>query len=370
MPLVEEIFSEIGEVNRVPGRTMSASDLEGADLLLVRSVTPVNAALIREASLQFVGTATIGTDHIDTGYLAQRQIPFSSAPGCNADAVVEYVISALFHLAQSQGFDPAERTFGIVGVGNVGGRLHKRLAGLGYKVLLNDPPRQAAGESGFVDLDQLIAEADMLCLHTPLTRDGDHPSYHLFNEERLNALKPNAILLNAGRGPVIDNHALLQVKQQREDLTLVLDVWEHEPVVDPALAALTEIATPHIAGYSHDGKIRGTYMLYEACCRALGREVTKSLEDFLPDPALGEVSVNEQIDALELIRLRYDPYRDDRNLRHTLALAEQPRAEAFDRLRKTYPQRREFSSLQVKGALTQEQHEQFSALGFQVAVDA
>jgi len=370
MPLVEEIFSEIGAVKRIPGRSMSAADLQGADLLLVRSVTPVNADLIGDAALKFVGTATIGTDHIDTAYLEQRQIPFSSAPGCNADAVVEYVISALFHLAYSQGFDPAERTFGIVGVGNVGGRLHKRLAGLGYNVLLNDPPRQATGEAGFVELDQLIAEADMLCLHTPLTRNGDHPSHHLFDAARLNALKPNAILLNAGRGPVIDNQALLQVKQQREDLTLVLDVWEHEPVVDPALAALTEIATPHIAGYSHDGKIRGTYMLYEACCRALGREVTKSLEDFLPEPALKSVTVNEQIDALELIRLRYDPYRDDRNLRHTLSLAEQPRGEAFDLLRKTYPQRREFSSLQVNGELKADQREQLSALGFQVASEA
>ena len=349
MPLVEEIFADLGSVKRVAGRTMSADQVADADLLLVRSVTQVNEELLAQASPKFVGTATIGTDHIDTDYLQTREIAFSSAPGCNADAVVEYVLSSVFHMAQTQGFDPADRTWGIIGVGNVGGRLQRRLEGLGYNVLLNDPPREAKGDTGFVALEQLLAEADIICMHTPLTRDGDHPSHHLLSTAELSGLNEGVILLNAGRGPVIDNTALLEVKQQRDDITLILDVWEHEPVVDPELAALTEIATPHIAGYSHDGKIRGTFMLYEACCQALGVEPTKTLEDFLPEPAIREVTVNDQVAALDLIRLRYDPYRDDRDLRRTLQGNKEERAVDFDRLRKQYPQRREFSSLSVSG---------------------
>ncbi|MDI3325489.1 4-phosphoerythronate dehydrogenase PdxB [Pontibacterium granulatum] len=367
MPLVEEIFADFGSVKRVAGRTMSAEQVAEADLLLVRSVTQVNEALLAQASPKFVGTATIGTDHIDTDYLQRRDIAFSSAPGCNADAVVEYVLSSVFHMAQTQGFDPADRTWGIIGVGNVGGRLQHRLEGLGYKVLLNDPPREAKGDTGFVPLEQLLAEADIICMHTPLTRTGEHPSHHLLSTAELSGLNHGAILLNAGRGPVIDNAALFKVKQQRDDITLILDVWEHEPVVDPELAALTEIATPHIAGYSHDGKIRGTFMLYEACCRALGLEPAQTLEDFLPAPAIGEVTVNDQVTALELIRLRYDPYRDDRDLRRTLQGTKEARAVDFDRLRKQYPQRREFSSLTVSGVTSAALGEQLKALGFKVS---
>lgn len=366
MPLVEEIFADFGEVTRVAGRTMSADQVAGADLLLVRSVTQVNEGLLAQAEPKFVGTATIGTDHIDTAYLQSRDIAFSSAPGCNADAVVEYVLSAVFHMAQTQGFDPAERTWGVIGVGNVGGRLQHRLEGLGYKVLLNDPPREAKGETGFVPLTQLLAEADIICMHTPLTRDGEHPSHHLLSTAELSGLNQGAILLNAGRGPVIDNAALFEVKQKRDDITLILDVWEHEPVVDPELAALTEIATPHIAGYSHDGKIRGTFMLYEACCKALAVEQTKTLEDFLPEPSMREVAVNDQVTALDLIRLRYDPYRDDRDLRRTLSGNEELRAADFDRLRKQYPQRREFSSLTVSGVANATLTAQLKALGFKV----
>ncbi|MGB0466586.1 MAG: 4-phosphoerythronate dehydrogenase PdxB [Pontibacterium sp.] len=369
MPLAEEIFSETGTVKRVPGRTLCADDLAGADMLLVRSVTQVNPALLKGTDLRFVGTATIGTDHVDTEYLARQHIPFSSAPGCNADAVVEYVLSSLFHLAQSQGFDPRTRTYGIVGVGNVGSRLHQRLKALGYQVLLNDPLRAAAGEEGFVELDELLAEADVVCLHTPLTKSGVSPSYHLLDEARLEKLKPGVILLNAGRGPVIDNRALLKVKQQRDDLTLVLDVWEHEPVVDPALVALTEIATPHIAGYSYDGKIRGTFMLYEACCHALGLPVTQRLDDFLPDPEINEVRVTSDVSALALIRLRYDPYSDDRALRHGLHLSAEARAVAFDQLRKHYARRREYRSLTIRGTLSGTQKQQLSAIGFQIAGD-
>jgi len=367
MPAVREMFAALGEVTTVPGRQMSADQVKDADILLVRSVTPVDQALLAESPVRFVGTATIGTDHIDTLWLQQRQIGFSSAPGCNADAVVEYVLSAIYHLADEQGFRPTDRTFGVIGAGNVGGRLVKRLQALGLKVLVNDPPRQQAGDQGLVALDQLLDQADFICMHTPLTRDGDHPSYHLMDKARLEALRPGAILLNAGRGPAIDNSALLEVSEQRPDLTLVLDVWEHEPVVDHCLAERVRIVSPHIAGYSQDGKIRGTWMLYRACCEFLGLPLEHPLEHFLPAPALAEVCVNDQVSPLELIRLRYDPYRDDRALRETLDQPEGPRALDFDALRKHYPVRREFASLRVKGVTDPALAQELSALGFTLA---
>ncbi|MBY4678109.1 4-phosphoerythronate dehydrogenase PdxB [Marinobacterium arenosum] len=364
MPAVEQMFGHLGTVRRLPGRTLSATQVADADLLLVRSVSRVDGGLLAGSKVRFVGTATIGTDHVDQAWLAGQGIAFSAAPGCNADAVVDYVLSSLSHLAAERGFSLADKTVGIVGVGNVGGRLQARLQALGIKVLLNDPPR-AEHEPGFVSLEQLIAEADILCLHTPLTRGGDYPTHHLFDAERLAQLKPGAILLNAGRGPVIDNRALLARLDARQDLTLVLDVWEHEPVVDRALAAHCAIATPHIAGYSLDGKIRGTYMLYQAWCRSQGRQPEQPLAHYLPPAPVSLLALGEQADTLDPVRLCYDPYRDDRALRQTLHLPPQARAEAFDRLRKQYPVRREFSTLNLRGG-DAAQRQWLAGLGFRL----
>lgn len=362
MPRVEEIFSKFGQVTLCPGREMSASDLADVDVLLVRSITQVNEALLMNTPVRFVGTATIGTDHIDLGYLRNNQIGFSSAPGCNADAVVEYVLSSIFLLAQQQGFNPKERTYGIVGVGNVGRRLQQRLIQLGFKVLLNDPPR-AEKESGFVDLNTLIAQADVLCLHTPLTEDGAHPTRYLFDAERLQRLREGCILLNAGRGPVIDNAALLSLLRKRNDLSVVLDVWENEPAVSPELADLCQIVSPHIAGYSLDGKIRGTFMLYEALCQFLSIEKESQLEDFLPLADVSEVTQGE-LSALQLMQMIYDPRVDDQLLRDTLKLPEAEQRKAFDQLRKQYRIRREFASLSVMGS--PEPH-LIEGLGFRLA---
>lgn len=364
MPAVESLFGHLGEIRRVPGRTLSAEQVREADVLLVRSVSTVNAALLEGSRVKFVGTATIGTDHVDTGWLAKNGIAFSAAPGCNADAVVDYVLSALSHQAMQQGFELQDKTVGIIGVGNVGGRLAQRLSALGIKLLLNDPPR-AENEPGFVELDQLLAEADIICMHTPLVRDGVHPSLHLLNAQRLSRLKPGAILLNAGRGPAIDNQALLELMPLRPDLTLILDVWEHEPQVDAQLAAYCEIATPHIAGYSLDGKIRGSWMLYDAWCRSQGRLPEQELVEFLPPSSIATVALNAEAEFLDLIRLCYDPYRDDRALRRTLHLPAAAQASAFDRLRKQYPVRRELSTLSVR-TTSQAQADLFAAAGFRL----
>ncbi|NVK44079.1 MAG: 4-phosphoerythronate dehydrogenase PdxB [Oceanospirillaceae bacterium] len=366
IPALDALFGPLGSIRRLPGRQMTADALVDADLLLVRSITRVDRALLDGTGVRFVGTATIGTDHVDLDYLAGRGIAFSSAPGCNADAVVEYVLTVLYQLAAEQGFSLRDKTLGIVGVGNVGGRLQQRLERLGIRLLLNDPPRAEQTPQGFVALDELLASADIVSMHTPLVRDGLHPTYHLLDADALSRLKPGAILLNAGRGGAIDNEALLAFARQRSDLTLVLDVWEHEPVVDPELAQRVKFCSPHIAGYSLDGKIRGTHMLYEAVCRYLGTTPEIALEVCLPAPAIRRVDVSRQVEPLELMRLLYDPYRDDRELRATLALPEPERGQAFDRLRKTYPVRREFATLRVRGDLDTALADELAALGFGV----
>ena len=362
MPKVGEIFSEFGEVVLRPGRSMTPEEVADADLLLVRSITQVDQALLTNSNVKFVGTATIGTDHIDQDYLQQQGIGFSNAPGCNAEAVVDYVLSAIFYMAEQQSFDPADRVYGIVGVGNVGGRLQKRLQSCGFKVLLNDPPR-SEHEDGFVSLDTVINEADFICLHTPLTKSGAYPSFHLLSETELNKLQQNTILLNAGRGPVIDNQALLKVGTERPDLSFVLDVWEEEPLVNPELAARCSLVSPHIAGYSLDGKVRGTFMLFQAYCEFMGIAADKKLSDFLPEPELSHLEQKGQ-SPLEIIRQIYDPMVDDNALRATLDLTPDEQKKAFDQLRKKYRVRREFSSLTV---MQPEQSKLLYGIGFQLA---
>ena len=369
IPALQTLFAPLGELHTRPGRAICRNDLLDADMLLVRSVTPVNRALLQGTSVRFVGTATIGTDHIDQATLAELGIGFSSAPGCNADAVVEYVLSVLLHLAEEQAFDLWQRCVGVVGVGNVGSRLAARLEALGIRTLLCDPPRQRALPAGeaahFCSLEQLLSEADIVSLHTPLTRIGEDATWHLLQAERLAMLQPGTILINAGRGPVIDNLALLELARQRDDLTLVLDVWEDEPAVNPALAACVKIATPHIAGYSLEGKLRGTWMLYQAWCAFAGVAVQQSFEQLLPAADVTEMRLTEVAGLLPPVRMLYDPYRDDRALRASLRTPEQQQKAAFDQLRKQYPVRREFSALTLR--LPAAQQSIFKALGFPVA---
>jgi erythronate-4-phosphate dehydrogenase len=366
IPALQALLGSVGTIRTLPGRSMTAADLAEADVLLVRSITRVDRSLLEGTPVRFVGTATIGMDHVDLAYLREQGIAFSSAPGCNADAVVEYVLTVLYSLAAEQGFVLRDKTVGIIGVGNVGSRLQRRLQRLGIKLLLNDPPRASEGGESFVSLDRLLDEADILCLHTPLVTTGPHPTQHLLGTAQLARLRPGAIVLNAGRGAAIDSAALLQVALQRPDLTLVLDVWENEPAIDAALVPGVRIGSPHIAGYSLDGKIRGTYMLYQALCRHLGLPEAAPLQDYLPAASVARVEAGPGLAPLELMRLLYDPYRDDRALRGTLGLPQAQRGTAFDRLRKEYPVRREFDTLTVTGQLGPALAEELAALGFRV----
>jgi erythronate-4-phosphate dehydrogenase len=352
IPLLDAFFEGFGEIRRLPGRSIDRAAIEQADVLLVRSVTNVDRALLEGSNVRFVGTCTIGTDHLDLDYFQQAGITWSSAPGCNARGVVDYVLGSLLTLAEIEGADLAQRTYGVVGAGEVGGRLIKVLRGLGWNVLVCDPPRQAAEGGDYVSLEQIVERCDVISLHTPLSKNGDLPTWHLFDKARLNQLKSGTWLINASRGPVVDNVALREVLLQREDLQAVLDVWEAEPQVDVALAELCVIATPHIAGYSLDGKQRGTAQIYQAFCEYRGQLPQVSLDDLLPAPWLAEVSLNANSDpawALAMLcRGVYDPRRDDADFRRSLVGSVEEQRAAFDGLRKHYPERREIDGLTVR----------------------
>lgn len=352
IPLLDAFFAGFGEIRRLPGRAIDAQAVRDADILLVRSVTRVDRALLDGSSVRFVGTCTIGTDHLDLDYFEQNAINWSSAPGCNARGVVDYVLGSLLTLAEIEGVELSSRTYGVVGAGEVGGRLVEVLRGLGWKVLVCDPPRQAVEGGDFVCLEQVLKECDVISLHTPLSKTGERPTWHLFDHARLNRLRPGAWLINASRGAVVDNNALREVLLEREDLQAVLDVWEGEPQVDIALAELCVLATPHIAGYSLDGKQRGTAQIYAAYCAVRGEEPRVVLADLLPEPWLANVTLNAATDpdwALAMLcRGVYDPRRDDADFRRSLVVSGEEQRLAFDVLRKQYPARREVDGLRVR----------------------
>ncbi|EZP64891.1 4-phosphoerythronate dehydrogenase PdxB [Pseudomonas sp. RIT357] len=352
IPLLDAFFQGFGEIRRVPGRSLDRATVEQADVLLVRSVTNVNRALLEGSKVRFVGTCTIGTDHLDLDYFKQTGIQWSSAPGCNARGVVDYVLGSLQTLAEIEGADLNQRTYGIVGAGEVGGRLVKVLKGLGWNVLVCDPPRQIAEGGDYVSLAQIIEQCDVISLHTPLTKSGNGSTWHLFDRQRLEQLKPGTWLINASRGPVVDNAALREVLLEREDLQAVLDVWEGEPEVDVDLADLCVLATPHIAGYSLEGRQRGTAQIYQAFCAYLGQEPSIHLSELLPALWLAEVHLNASTDPAwalaTLCRSVYDPRRDDADFRRSLVGTVEEQRKAFDLLRKHYPERREIDGLSVR----------------------
>lgn len=373
MPLVAELFEGLGEVVRRPGRQLAAADVRMADALLVRSVTRVDAALLAGSRVRFVGTATIGTDHLDLPWLAEAGITVASAPGCNARAVAEYVAAVLARFAVADGGGLAGRALGVVGLGNVGRQVVAIARVLGLQVLGCDPWVQLPGVLART-LDQLLAEADIISLHAPLVRGGPHPTWHLLDAGRLARLRPGAWLLNSGRGEVVDNAALRQLLPERPDLRVALDVWEGEPSIDPALAALVQLATPHIAGYSQEGKWRGTQMVYEAFCRHLGVAPVRDYRRYVPAlaveaamvPAVGPeagAAGGEGAVVAALLEQAAGPGRDDAELRQTLQ-APDPGAE-FDRLRKQHWPRREFPATPVPAAgLSPAVRQRLGQLGF------
>lgn len=371
-----QAFFGAAELVYLSGNAITPAAVKDADGLLVRSVTPVNQQLLEGSQVKFVGTATIGVDHIDQAWLKSAGIAFASAPGCNADSVVDYVIASLLWLAAEQGYCLQDKVVAVIGVGQVGGRLAARLHHYGCQVVLNDPPRAAAGEAGhlglpFLGLTDTLQAADIVCLHTPLTRDGVYPSQHLIGAKELALLK-GKVLLNAGRGGVVDQQALknqLSSSNHRSSAPLLLlDVFEGEPFLDSALIKHCLLATPHIAGYSLEGKSRGTAMLYQAWCQHLGLVPSVCLDTLFPAVPVASLVLDASCDVEEGCRraahLCYQPLNDHWRLLQALK-TNNVTDNVYQQLRKNYPIRREFSSLNVKAA-TPQQASALKALGFTV----
>lgn len=362
---LNRFFDDIGQVHSIPGREISAEHLDDADVLLVRSVTPVNEALIANSPVRFVGSCTIGMDHVDTDYLSQRNISVANAPGSNANSVVEYVLSCLSVLTETHNFDWDKHRIGIVGYGNVGSLLAKRLSSIGIDFCAYDP---FLDDEALGSLDEVMA-CDVITLHVPLTHDGPYPTYHLFGEQRLAELTEKQILINTSRGAVVDNAALKAKLVAQPKFTAILDVWENEPFIDPELAQRVFIGSPHIAGYSFDGKVAGTEMIYQAMCQVMGLPVRHKAGQFLEEPPLSKMAFTSMADPYwcihTAIRACFDVRHDHSLLRAVLDHDEAERGQAFDRFRKHYRCRREFSGVRIQ--LKQSEPElfrKFRALGF------
>ena len=331
---LQHFFAAHGDIVTLPGREISVADVKDADVLLVRSVTRVGRELLEGSTVRFVGSCTSGVEHIDASWLNQNNIAWTAAPGCNANAVTDYVIACLFALD----FLPGWVTVGVVGCGYVGGELVRRLEAMAVPVIACDP---FITGKGFVSLEEVLQRADVITLHTPLTMDTRYPTLHMINEETLALCRAHSVLINASRGAVVDTAAVIEHIGNGKGRG-VFDVWENEPDIDRQLIDLATLATPHIAGYSHEGKVGGTGQVYRAYCQKTGQTPSAgSLTDshFVLD--------REKFSSLkDMVLDCHDPRAEDRALRnmHDACTEIGP---AFDRLRKQYPMRHEFSRYQV-----------------------
>ncbi len=293
IPYAEEAFSRLGRVCLYPGREISADVLRDADILLVRTVTQVDESLLAKSPVRFVGSATIGYDHVDTAWLKSRGIGFSAAPGCNANSVGEYVAAALLTLANRHRFSLNGKTIGIIGAGNTGTRVAEKARAMGMHVLLNDPPlARKTKDPIFRPLKELISDTDVLSFHVPLTSEGRDTTWHMGNKKLFDALKPGTILINCSRGPVLKTADLETALNDEIIGAAVIDVWENEPDIPCSLLKSVDIGTPHIAGYSRDGKANATRIIYREACRQLGVSDTWTPR-YLPEPVYPIVKLLE-----------------------------------------------------------------------------
>ncbi len=349
MPFAAEAFGTLGETEILEGRHITPANVKSADLLAVRSTTRIDRELLQDSRVRFVGTATIGIDHLDTAYLDAAGIRWCYAPGCNANSVSEYVTTALLCLAQRHGWRLAGKTIGVIGVGNVGRLVAHKAAALGLRVLLNDPPRDRAGDAeDFQPLERLLAESDILALHVPLTDSGPDATRHLVDNSFFDRARRGLIFINASRGGVMRSESVLSALHAKRLAHAVIDTWENEPRISQSLLENVDIATPHIAGHSFEGKVEGTMMVYREACRFLGKQPCWDPEPHLPPPDAPRLDLSTATDANEqdllwqAVHAIYDIEADDRRLRNAAAGTADDTATGFDTLRRNYPQRREF----------------------------
>lgn len=351
-----EAFSRFGNILYLQGRMITNLVVRNADALIIRSTTIVNEELLSGSNVKFVGTATIGTDHVDKDYLTKHQITFSDAKGCNADAVAEYFLTSLYFIASKNNLDIEGKSIGIVGVGNIGSRVKKLAKTIGLNVVLNDPPlQQQTGLESYRPLDEIL-ECDIITIHTPLTREGQFPTYHLFNERVLDSIKEGTILINSARGEVVDNLALTEILKKKKIFT-AFDVFESEPNILTELLHPLDLATPHIAGYSYEGKINGTKIIFDALCKCfLFKPSWEPEYPSVKNNILTLPDTENDVTFLDTIfRSIFPIEKDDKDLREILNYSQPARGKYFDTLRKEYLLRREFNNFYFDASLISEE---------------
>ncbi|MDD4990639.1 MAG: 4-phosphoerythronate dehydrogenase PdxB [Paludibacter sp.] len=345
IPYIRGAFEGVAEVVYLPGSKTTPEIARDADAIVTRTRTICNEKLLAGSSVKFIATATIGFDHIDTDYCEANDIRWTNAPGCNSKSVEQYIASTIIVLAEKNDWNLNEKTIAVVGVGNVGSKVARICEIFGMKVLRNDPPRERAEGSGqFVSIQQVMEEADIITLHVPLNMKGEDATFHLGNKSFLSALKKKPVLINSCRGEVIETNAVKAALKSGQLSGFVCDCWENEPDIDLELLALTDIATPHIAGYSKDGKATGTLMSVQA----ISDFFRLGLNDWSPsgvelplNPVFGidGAGLTEQQILSKAILHTYDIRNDDRDFRANVAL--------FEQLRGDYPTRREFPAFTI-----------------------
>lgn len=354
-PYARDAFSTLGEVRTMAGRQITRADLAGVDLLMIRSQTNVDAALVEGTPVKLVTTATSGFDHVQVADLERLGIPFFAALGCNANSVAEYMVAAWLVLARRTQQKLRGRRVGIIGAGRVGSLVAEKARALGMEPVLNDPPKaRESGSAAYRPLDEAL-DCDIVTCHTPLTRSGPDPTWRLIDESVLRRMRPGAWLCNAGRGEVVDEQALRAAIDAGRLGGVILDVWDREPRIDADLLVRTDIVTPHIAGHSLEGKALGTQMVYDEACRFLGRSPAWTVESALPPADVPEITIDaagREDEAVldEVVSRVYPIARDDEALRRTAMWTPAERGTEFDRLRRDYPVRREFRQTRVRAS--------------------
>ena len=357
MPRLDETFGHHGTIKRLDGRSIERGDLIDADVLLVRSVTRVNEDLLKGTGVRFVGSATIGIDHLDTGWLEENDIAWAHAPGCNANAAAQYTLAMIWLACERLQRDFRQQTVGIIGRGNVGKRLEHLLQVLEIPVVACDPPLQDQGEQGLVSMQE-ACDNSIISLHVPLTRTGKYPTRDMFDHKQLAALAPGTLMVNASRGGVIEGSALL-AQLQSGHIYAALDVWPEEPFIAPELLDLVTVASPHIAGYSIEGKHAGTEMIYQAFHSTIAAD-TNNRGSAKGDTVTMECQSSTPADELlqQLMHSSCPVARDDAALRAS--------PDQFDKLRSAYPVRHEFKSHLVRG-VTGKKASLLRQMGFKTA---
>ena len=366
IPFLRGALEPYAEVVYLPGKETTPEVVRDADALITRTRTICNEALLKGSKVKVIATATIGFDHIDTAWCEANGIVWRNAPGCNSWSVKQYITALLLTLARKHSLDLSKLTLGVVGVGNVGSKVAEAAGILGMRVLLNDPPRaRKEGQEAFTDLSTLIARSDIITLHVPLEKSGPDATWHLFDAKRIATLRKDQILINSSRGPVVDNAALKEALKAGALRAAALDVWEGEPDFDRELQSLLDIGTPHIAGYSADGKANGTTAAVCTVAEVLGLPLEDWTASGIPAPPQAlEFSIDAkgkttQEVLAEAVLHTYDISAD------SAALSAEPGA--FERLRGDYPIRREFTSftVSIKDG-TPEMADKLSRLGFKL----